>query len=292
MLPVEVLKSLRPHQWIKNGFIFAPLLFSENILNPRLLLRSAWAFATFCLLTGAVYLLNDLMDVKQDRLHPVKSQRPLAAGRLRPVHAWMAMGSVAGLAFLTAAVMNREFLLAALLYFLMQTGYSLLFKHLVILDVLVIAFGFLLRVVAGALAIGVGVSPWLLICTLLLSLFLSLGKRRHELILLSSRAAEHRPILTEYSAVLLDQMIAVVTSATVMAYCLYTIAEETVTKFGTRMLIYTVPFVLYGIFRYLYLVHRKTEGGSPETLIIRDRALLLDILLWIAVASLIIYARS
>jgi len=292
MILIEILKSLRPHQWIKNLFIFAPLIFSENILNIRMVLTTGMAFVCFCLLSGAVYLLNDLKDIEEDRRHPVKSKRPLAAGRISSRHAWTAFVIVSIMAGLAASALNRDFLLTALLYFVLQVGYSLRLKHVVILDVFIIAFGFLIRVVAGALAIRVEISPWLLICTLLLALFMALSKRRHELILMSSRAVDHRPILIEYSPGLLDQMIAVVTSATVIAYCLYTIAEETVVKFGTRDLIYTVPFVLYGIFRYLYLIHQKSEGGSPESIIIRDRALLADILLWIAVASMIIYVRS
>jgi len=292
MILIEILKSLRPHQWIKNLFIFAPLIFSENILNIRMVLTTGMAFVCFCLLSGAVYLLNDLKDIEEDRRHPVKSKRPLAAGRISSRHAWTAFVIVSIMAGLAASALNRDFLLTALLYFVLQVGYSLRLKHVVILDVFSIAVGFLIRVVGGALAIRVEISPWLLICTLLLALFMALSKRRHELILMSSRAVDHRPILIEYSPGLLDQMIAVVTSATVIAYCLYTIAEETVVKFGTRDLIYTVPFVLYGIFRYLYLIHQKSEGGSPESIIIRDRALLADILLWIAVASMIIYVRS
>jgi 4-hydroxybenzoate polyprenyltransferase len=289
---MEIIKSLRPHQWIKNLFIFAPLIFSENILNLGPLLTAGLAFSSFCLLSGSVYLLNDIKDVEEDRLHPTKCQRPLASGRITPSQAWIGLAATGLAAFLLAAAVNRNFFLVALLYFVLQAAYSLRFKHVVILDVLLIATGFLLRVVAGAVAIRVEISPWLLICTLLLALFLALSKRRHELTLLEDKAGDHRPILIEYSHGLLDQMIAVVTSATVIAYCLYTIAEETVVKFGTRNLIYTVPFVLYGIFRYLYLVHQKAGGGSPETLIIKDRALLADILIWIVTASLIIYLRS
>jgi 4-hydroxybenzoate polyprenyltransferase len=173
----------------------------------------------------------------------------------------------------------------------MQISYSFRLKHVVILDVFIVAAGFFIRVIAGGLAIEVYISPWLLICTALLALFLAMSKRRHEIILLEQDAKNHRPILREYSPYLLDQMIAVVTASTVIAYCLYTISEETITKFGTTRLIFTVPFVLYGIFRYLYLIHQKSEGGTPEVLILKDKPLLLDILLWIVCAGIIIYFK-
>jgi 4-hydroxybenzoate polyprenyltransferase len=187
-----------------------------------------------------------------------------------------------------AATVDVPFLLIAAGYLVLQTMYSMWFKHVVILDVFVVAAGFLIRVVAGGLAIKVEISSWLLICTILLALFLAMGKRRYELVLLDKDAASHRPILKEYNTYLLDQMISVVTASTLLAYCLYTISAETVAKFGTRNLIFTVPFVLYGIFRYLYLIHQKAEGGTPEALIIRDKPLLLDIFLWIAAAALIL----
>ena len=176
-------------------------------------------------------------------------------------------------------------------YLLLQILYSAWLKHVVILDVLLIAAGFLLRVSAGGVVILVDISDWLLICTFLLALFIALSKRRHELVLLEKNASNHRPILQEYSPYLLDQMISVVTASTVVAYCLYTISEETVAKFGSSRLIYTVPFVLYGIFRYLYLIHKKGEGGSPESLILKDKPFLVGILLWIASAVFILYVR-
>jgi len=187
-----------------------------------------------------------------------------------------------------AASINLPFLLMALGYLVLQTAYSMWLKHVVILDVFVIAAGFLIRVVAGGLAIRVEISSWLLVCTILLSLFLAMGKRRYELVLLDKDAVSHRPILKEYNTYLLDQMISVVTASTLLAYCLYTISAETVAKFGTRNLIFTVPFVLYGIFRYLYLIHQRAGGGTPESLIIRDKPLLIDIFLWVLAAALIL----
>lgn len=292
MAAVEILKTLRPQQWIKNLFIFAPLIFSENVFNLAPLVKTILAFVIFCLLSGSVYILNDLRDIEEDTRHPVKSKRPLASGRLKKSHALVTLVLLSAASLAMAGILNRNFFAAALLYFLIQILYSGWLKHVVILDAFIIAAGFFIRVVAGGLAIEVYISPWLLICTTLLALFLALSKRRHEIVLLEKEAGNHRPILREYSPYLLDQMIAVVTASTVIAYCLYTIAEETVSKFGTRNLIFTVPFVLYGIFRYLYLIHQKTEGGSPETLIIKDRPLLVDIFLWILTAVLIIYLDS
>jgi 4-hydroxybenzoate polyprenyltransferase len=288
MVVAEILKSLRLKQWIKNFFIFAPLLFSKNLFNGSLLLTTIQAFAAFCLASSSHYIFNDLRDLEEDRRHPVKSQRPLASGRLQkgPAVAALILIGAAGIA--VSATINLPFLLLVLGYLVLQTSYSMWLKHVVILDVFVVAAGFLIRVVAGAVAIRVEISSWLLLCTILLSLFLAMGKRRHELVLLDKDATTHRPILREYNTYLLDQMISVVTASTLVAYCLYTISEETVAKFGTRNLIFTVPFVLYGIFRYLYLIHQKAEGGTPEALIVSDKPLLIDIFLWVVTAALIL----
>jgi len=291
MLITEIIKSLRPKQWIKNLFIFAPLIFSQNVFNWPLLLKTIIALLSFCILSSSLYIFNDLRDLEEDKLHPLKSKRPLASGRLsKPVAilSFIIMG-LGGLVL--ACALNIDFFIVSLIYFLLQTSYSLLLKHVVILDIFVVAAGFLIRVVAGGVAIKVSISSWLLICTTLLALFIAMGKRRHELILLDETATSHRPILREYNPYLLDQMMAVVTASTLVAYCLYTISEETVAKFGTTKLIYTVPFVLYGIFRYLYLIHQKSEGGSPEALIINDLPLLIDTFLWIVSAILILHFK-
>lgn len=284
-----IFESLRPKQWHKNLFIFAPLIFSQNVTEWPLLQRSLLAFAAFCLLTGAVYIFNDLHDLEEDRHHPLKSSRPLASGRLIKSQAWFAFILISSGSLAFSYALSPKFFAAALVYFVMQLAYSLGLKNIVILDLFIIAAGFLLRVIAGGLVIDVSLSPWLLICTFLLALFLAMGKRRHELVLLEGDAQAHRPILKEYSPLLLDQMIAVVTASIVIAYCLYTISDETVAKFGTTNLIFTAPFVIYGIFRYLYLVHQKNLGGSPEALIIKDKPLLLALILWIAVSTVILY---
>ncbi len=291
MVVKEIFKSLRPQQWIKNFFIFAALIFSQNFFNLPLIARTVVAFIAFCIISSALYILNDLKDIEEDKRHPVKSKRPLASGRLKKSYAILSFFVLSALAFILAVTLNINFLIVTLVYFFLQIAYSFWLKHVVILDVFVIATGFLIRVVAGGLAIEVSLSSWLLICTILLALFLAMGKRRHELVLLDDKAKDHRPILEEYNPYFLDQMIAVVTASTVIAYCLYTISPETVDKFGTTNLLYTVPFVLYGIFRYLYLIHQRYEGGTPETLIIKDKPLLIDIFLWIGTAVFILYLR-
>jgi 4-hydroxybenzoate polyprenyltransferase len=291
MVLIEIFRSLRPQQWIKNFFIFAPILFSRHFLDRPLVLRTVAAFAAFCLVSSAHYIFNDIRDLAEDRLHPIKSKRPLASGRLKKAPAVAAMVVLAAAGLGLAAALSMPFFYVSIGYLVLQVLYSLCLKHVVILDIFVVAAGFVIRVVAGGLVIGVSISSWLLICTMLLALFLAMSKRRHELVLLEGAAGNHRPILKEYTTYLLDQMISVVTASTLVAYCLYTISEETVAKFGTKNLILTVPFVLYGIFRYLYLVHQKEEGGSPEHLILKDKPLLIDIFLWIVAALLILGLR-
>lgn len=287
---VLILKSMRPKQWTKNLLIFAPLVFSEGLSQIPSLLNSGLSFWVFCLLSGAVYIMNDLIDLDQDKHHPLKCMRPLASGALSPRIAVFAVAIILILAaVISIAFLNLNFIVTAAGYLILQIAYSTFLKHVVIIDVFCIAAGFLLRVIAGAEAIDVIFSTWLLFCTILLSLFLALSKRRHELILLEDDAIHHRKILFEYSPDLLDQMISIVTTTTLIAYILYTISEETISKFGTDRLKYTVPFVLYGIFRYLYLIHQKNEGGSPEKVLLNDRPILYTVLLYAATACLIIY---
>ncbi len=288
---IAVLKSLRPLQWIKNLFLFAPLVFAQKMLETGPLVKTGLAFLSFCALTGSVYLFNDLKDLEEDRLHAIKSKRPLASGQLKKTTARIVLVLLAAAGLAAAAALDRNFFFISLIYLLLQAAYSWKLKNIVILDIFVVAAGFLIRVVAGGLVIHVYISSWLLICSALLALFLAIGKRRHELNFLKEGAGSHRPSLREYTVPLLDQMISVVTASTLLAYSLYTISEETVAKFGTRNLVFTIPFVLYGIFRYLYLIHKKAEGGTPETLILKDKPLLFDVFLWVASAALILYLR-
>jgi len=285
-----IFKTMRPRQWTKNLLVFAALIFSQNLSNLPMVSDATIAFIIFCLLSGSVYTLNDLLDVKQDRTHPKKSLRPLASGKLQPPIAIVSGSILVVLSLSNAFWLNTNFGFIALGYFILQIAYSTVLKHIVILDVLAVSIGFVLRAIAGAEVINVPISSWLLVCTILLALFLSLGKRRHEIILLEDNAADHRKILFEYSPALLDQMISVVTASTVVAYALYTMSAETITKFQTDNLKYTIPFVLYGIFRYLYLIHQKSEGGSPEKILLNDRPLLINIILYLLTVWFFTYA--
>ena len=283
-----LLVSLRPHQWTKNLVVLAPLGFSKHLFDPDAALRAVAAFAVFCVLSGAVYVVNDLADVERDRLHPLKRTRPIASGALEAsvARAFAGLLLLGGLA--AAWALGRGFLLCVLGYLALNLAYTLRFKDVVILDVLAIAIGFVLRAVSGALAIQVVFSDWLLVCTILLALFLALAKRRHELVLLGD-AAGHRRALAEYSPYLLDQMIAVVTASCLTAYAFYTLAPETVEKYRTDRLAFTIPFVIYGIFRYLYLVHRREQGGSPSDVLLADRPLLLAVAAWALAVVAIVY---
>jgi 4-hydroxybenzoate polyprenyltransferase len=285
---MAVLLSLRPRQWVKNFFVFAGLIFSQSLFTP-LVWPALAAFAIFCALSGAIYLFNDLADVDKDRLHPTKRRRPIASGALS-VPAAVALGVLTLVGSLVAAyALSARFGVVATVYAALLTAYSVWLKHVVILDVLTVAIGFVLRAVAGAAAIGVDISGWLVICTILVALFLALGKRRHEYLTLHGDAAAHRPILAEYSESFLDQMVAVVTASTVTAYALYTMSPDTVAKFHTRWLPLTLPFVLYGVFRYLYLLYRRELGGNPSDLLLTDRALLINTVLWMVALLLVIY---
>jgi len=286
-------RNMRPKQWTKNAIIFAPLIFSQKFLDAHLVCVACVAFLIFCSLSGAVYILNDFLDIEQDRKHPLKCTRPLASGQLKPRPALIFLtGLIIAAGMCTLLLLNWQFALIAAGYILLQICYSLWLKHVVIIDVFCIASGFLLRVAAGAEAIEVTFSTWLFFCTILLSLFLALSKRRHELVLLEDGAVDHRKILFEYSTGLLDQMISIVTTATLIAYILYTVSTETVAKFGSDKLKFTIPFVLYGIFRYLYLIYQRNEGGSPEKVLLNDRPILVTVLLYgLAVCFVLLYLQ-
>lgn len=281
---------MRPSQWTKNLVLFAPLIFAQFLFQQTYILKSVLAFIVFCMISGCVYILNDLIDLQQDKIHPIKSKRPLASGKLKPYIAITSLIALLVLTFCIATIfLNINFILTAAAYLLLQFLYSLFLKNIIIIDVFCIAAGFLLRVIAGAEVIEVSFSTWLLYCTILLSLFLALCKRRHETLLLEDEAMHHRKILFEYSPELLDQMITIVATATVIVYILYTVSDQTVEKFGTDNLKYSAPFVLYGIFRYLYLIHQKMEGGSPEKVLLNDRPLLYGVLFYGLTVCFILY---
>jgi 4-hydroxybenzoate polyprenyltransferase len=283
-----LLLSMRPEQWTKNLIVFAALIFGHRLFDPAAVGLSLAAFLIFCALSGVVYLINDVSDRTADQQHPYKRFRPIAAGTLSTTAALAWAGLLGGIAVGLAFWIRPMFGAIAATYLVLFAGYSRVFKHVVILDVLTIAIGFVLRAAAGATAIAVPMSQWLLVCTILLALFLGLSKRRHELTLLAGSAAEHRRILEEYNPYLLDQMIGVVTASTLMAYIIYCTSPETIEKFGTHNLVLTTPFPIYGIFRYLYLVHQR-GSGNPSEVLLTDRPLVACIALWGLAVIAIIY---
>jgi 4-hydroxybenzoate polyprenyltransferase len=292
-LALNLVLSLRPYQWTKNLIVFAALIGGsadgQRALDAQAVAYSVAAFAVFCALSGVVYLLNDVVDRSADRAHPIKRHRPIASGDVPVRIALSTAAALGSVALATAFWLRPAFGLTAASYLALLALYSGPLKHVVIIDVLTIAIGFVLRAVAGAVVIDVAISQWLLILTILLALFLVLGKRRHELVLLADGATSHRRILQEYSPYLLDQMISVVTASTIVAYAFYTVSPETVAKFHTHLLGLTLPFPLYGIFRYLYLVHQKEGGGSPAEMLLTDRPLLICVALWALTVAFIIY---
>lgn len=283
-----VVASLRPRQWVKNLFVFPGLVFAQKLFTP-LVGRAVATFVVFCALSGAVYVLNDVMDRDRDRLHPQKRRRPIASGRL-PVGPALAVAAGLFAAAVGASLaLDRRLALVAAAYAALLALYSAWLKRIVIVDVIVVATGFVLRTVGGAVAIDVDISGWLLICTILMALLLALGKRRAEVLALGADAVRHRPVLADYSAGVLDQMIAVVTASTVTAYALYTMSAETVAKFQTHLLPATLPFVLYGVFRYLYLLYHRQLGGNPSELFLNDVPLLVNTALWIIAVIAVVY---
>jgi 4-hydroxybenzoate polyprenyltransferase len=298
-----IIQSMRPRQWIKNLALFVGLVFAQQLFTLTSFERTSVAFVVFCLASSSVYIFNDLLDLERDRQHPTKSKRPLANGDLPISWAIVTIGTLLlGCAGLTLLIFNMPiqqtdifaslgganvlFALTVVSYLLLMTLYSVRLKHIVLLDVFIIASGFVLRILAGAVVIPVMISPWLYLVTILLSLFLALSKRRHELVLLQGEASNHRQILKEYSLPLLDQLITIVTAATIMAYSLYTFQGPT----GNHRLMITIPLVLYGMFRYLYLMYMRMVGGSPEEVLLRDRHMLGTVVLCTILIIIVLYA--
>jgi 4-hydroxybenzoate polyprenyltransferase len=283
-----LLRTLRPRQWIKNGFVFMALLFDQKLFVWPLLLKTTFAFILFCMISSTVYIINDLADLEKDKQHPQKQRRALPSGQLKP---WFAVLSAVGILMVCLPLsiwLDVYFGAIVLLYFLLNLAYSFWLKHVVIVDVMVVASGFVLRVAAGVVvAEAERFSPWLYVCTIFLALFLAIGKRRHELILLAGGANSHRKILDEYTVKFLDEMSHVVTTGAILAYSLYTFSAVNLPANHAMML--TIPFVIYGLFRYQYLIHVKGEGGAPEMLLYTDRPFLFDLILWGIAVVLIMY---
>lgn len=284
-----VIRSMRPAQWVKNSFVLAAPIFALRIFNLPDLLRSLLALGIFCLLSGSVYIWNDISDRRRDQSHPDKRTRPIASGELGigPAGTTAAVLAFGGLA--ASFRLNPLFGWICLAYIGNNLLYSHFLKRVVILDVISIAAGFVLRAMAGAEVVQVEISTWLVLCTFLLALFLGFSKRRHEMLFLEGNASVHRKSLEEYSPQFLDMMIGIVTASTVLSYALYTVSDETIHKFGTKNLIFTTLFVIYGIFRYLFLVYCRAEGGNPTRVLFEDLPLQLTIASWLAVSTWIIY---
>lgn len=287
-----LIRTMRPKQWTKNSFVFAALVFDQKLFVPLLFVKTTVAFILLCLISSTVYLINDLVDIEKDRQHPRKRLRPLPSGQLKPWVAVVAAIAIPAICLPLAFLLDLSFGLIVTTYLLVMIAYSFWLKNVVIVDVLTIAAGFVLRVAAGIPMVHVvRFSPWLYVCTTLLALFIGFGKRRHELSLLQANANNHRSVLNDYNQTFLDEMMGVVTASTVMAYSLYTFSAEGLPPNHAMML--TIPFVLYGIFRYLYLVHVREEGGAPEEIILRDKPLLADVLLWgLAVIAILYFSPS
>ena len=278
----QVLISIRPKQWYKNLIVFIAIVFSHNLASTSAWIDSITAFIIFCLLSGSVYLINDIIDIEKDRLHPTKRNRPIASGKLKRSHASIVtlillIGSLYG-----AFSLNTSFGLVSISYFLLFLMYSLWLKHIVIVDILTISTGFVIRAIAGAVAISVVFSPWLVICTFLLALFLVLGKRRHELVLLGDNANNHRKILDDYSVPMLEQMISITTSSLIVSYSMYTFLT------GNYYMMLTIPFAIYGLFRYLHLINLSEFGGEPE-MIFKDKGMLICMIMWGVLAVGVLY---
>lgn len=292
--PADLLRALRPEQWTKNTVVFAGALFSHTLDDPDVLARSLAGFAAFCCLSSAVYLMNDVRDREGDRVHPTKRHRPIASGAVRPGAALAASAALLGIGLALAAGLGMTFLVAAALYFGLNVFYSLGLKRVVLLDVISLALGFVLRAVAGVELIrplypGVAISPWLLVCTFFLALFLGFGKRRQEIAEHAGQAEAQREVLRNYSVPLLDAYSLVCAGTTLVAYAIYTIWPGTVEKVGSEHLLYTVPIVAYGLFRYLWLGHHRQEGEDPSRTLLTDRPLLASVALWAALAGAILY---
>lgn len=275
---------LRPKQWTKNVLVFAALLFSVKVANAEMLFRSVVGFSLFCLVSGCVYIINDYMDREADKRHPEKRFRPIASGKILPGSALL-FGLVLFSASVGAALyLDWQFAALLLVYFIVNVAYSFRLKHIVILDIMIIAFGFVLRAIGGGIVIGVPFTPWFLLCTMLLALFLAISKRRHELYLLNEGKGKHRRVLEQYSPELLNQLNSIVTTAAIISYSLFTF-----TSGHTLHLMWTIPLVMYGIFRYLYLIHLKGKGGHPEKVLLEDGHILVTVLLFAAVVVTILY---
>ncbi len=284
----ELLRLMRPHQWLKNIFVFIGLLFGHAWHDAETVQQVILAFTAFCLVSSAVYTANDIVDRAQDRLHPKKNQRPLAAGTIPVSLAAVFAVLLCGIGLALAFAASQKVFVILLSYVLINIAYTLRLKHVVILDIFIIATGFMLRILAGTLGVGIQPSQWLLLCGLMVTLFLGFTKRRAEIIALNEDKVAHRRVLEHYSPVLLDKMIVITASGLIMSYSLYTMNADTIRIHHTPNLIFTVPFVIYGVFRYIYLLHHQSQGGDPSHDLVRDPHLIIAVSVWLATTLLLI----
>jgi len=291
MIIKDIVYTLRPSQWIKNLFIFLPLVFGHQLLNMDMCLKSFYAFLLFSLIASVVYIINDIIDIDNDKLHPTKSKRPLASGKLGIKTAIFIAVFICLTTVTLSFLLNTYFALTIIFYLILNLLYSVKLKEVVIIDVFALGGFFLLRIAAGTIIANVSFSYWMIFMTVLLALFLGFNKRRQELRLLEKDAIPHRPVLKRYGTYFIDQMIAVITSSIVVAYMLYTVDIRTVSFVGSNHLIYSIPFVYYGIFRYLYLIHKLHLDGDPTQILIGDRKLKIDIILWLITCVCVIYFK-
>lgn len=287
-----LLIEMRPQEWTKNLLVFTGVIFSRSLFELHDLWTSIAGFLLFCAASSGIYIFNDLCDIEADRQHPIKSKRPLAAGDLNINLARIAMILLFAIAAFGSLALSFSFALIIVLYLSICLAYSLQLKNIVILDVILIASGFVLRAISGAVLIDVTISEWLIICTSMVALLVGFGKRRHELTLLESAASTHRKNLGEYSIHFLDSIMAICSGAALITYALYTRADETVARVGSQWMLITIPFVVYGVFRYLFLIHQRDAGGDPVKILFHDRPMVLNLLLWLIAAALVVYLPS
>ena len=286
---VVAIRAMRVYQWTKNLLVFAALIFAKEAFDPQKFLIVLEAFAAFCMAASATYLYNDLSDIEKDRQHPKKRHRPIASGTLSPAAAWTLLLLLFASSMLLSYTLGWRFMLATLAYIALTLAYTMVLKNIIILDVLALAMGFVVRALAGAIALDVKFSSWLVVCTLFLALFLGLSKRRHEVVLLEEGAGSHRAVLQHYSVHYLDQLILIAAGGAIITYTIYTCSPDVIKNLGTDKLYITLPFVIYGLFRYLFLVHHKTGGGDPSATLVKDWPLGATVILWGLTCAGLIY---
>ena len=284
----ELLVIIRPYHWIKNLFVFAPLVFSGRFTQIDMCLKTTLAFISFCLVSSAIYAVNDVCDQAEDRQHPIKKFRPVACGAITPGSAMLLSVILVVLGLAIASFLNRSVFLVVLLYILINIAYSLVIKHIAILDVLTISAGFVLRIVGGGMSISVVPSYWLILCTVMISIFLGFTKRRVELLAVDTQQNNSRPVLKDYSIAFLDQVISMVTGATILAYALYTVDEHTLMVLGTRAMLLTLPFVIYGLLRYIYIIYHLKQCADPTENLIHDLPTVINLVLWVVTSLLVV----